>query len=94
MDQVHSIQLCYLCESTQASALAITIATMLSTGTFTYIIEQPITTQTALSVHSACERNSNDKVLWALTCIVLGHIEIDHTKAIIIIHIRTISKYS
>ena len=49
---VHIIQLCYLCESTQASALAITIATMLSTGTFTYIIEQPITTQTALSVHT------------------------------------------
>ena len=56
MDQVHSIQLCYLCESAQASALAIAIATMLGTGTCaTHIIEQPITTQTALSIHSVRE---------------------------------------
>ena len=64
MDQVHIIQFCYLCESTLASALAITIAIMFGTGTCATCTIEQLTMQTALSVHSACERNSNDKVLY------------------------------
>ena len=94
MDQVHIIQFCYLCESTLASALAITIAIMFGTGTCATCTIEQLTMQHLVYIVHVREIVMIKYYIWALTCIVLGHIEIDHTKAMIIIYIRTISKYS